>query len=156
MKKLFSFLVLIVTIFTFSTNSARAQDYKTGAGLQIDFGDGVTFVGPHIKHFFTQNNALEADILFGGSTTMIQAFYQYNSKISGAPGLKWYLGGGPAVQLYEGGSDFYLRPMTGLDYKIPSAPIAFAFDWRPAIYLGDGGGNNFEPARFGLGFRFTF
>ncbi|RZK73178.1 MAG: hypothetical protein EOO92_18915 [Pedobacter sp.] len=148
--------MVCAALLTFSANSAQAQGYKTGLGLGIDFGDGTTFVGPQIKHFFTENNALEADILFGGNSTLIQAFYQYNAPISGAPGLKWYLGGGPSAQLYDGGSNFYLRPMVGLDLKISGAPLALAFDWRPSIYLGDGRGSNFEPARFGLGFRYAF
>jgi hypothetical protein len=56
--------------------------------------------------------------------------------------------------LYEGGSTWYLRPAAGLDYKIKSAPISLVFDWRPAIQLSDG--SDFEAARFGLGFRYTF
>jgi hypothetical protein len=157
MKKSFFTLLLSAFLMAFTANLSFAQSsYKTGIGLGIDFGDGTTFVGPQIKHFFTENNALEADVLFGGNSTLIQAFYQYNAPISGADGLKWYVGGGPSAQLYDGGSYFYLRPMVGLDLKIPSAPLALAFDWRPSIYLGDSYGSSFEPARFGLGFRYAF
>lgn len=157
MKRSFFTSLFCAAAIIFSTTNSNAQSsYKTGLGLGIDFGDGATFVGPQIKHFFTANNAIEGDILFGGNSTLIQGFYQYNSPIKGADGLKWYIGGGPAVQLYDGGSSFYLRPMVGLDLKIPAAPLALAFDWRPSLYLGDSYGSNFEPARFGLGFRYAF
>lgn len=152
MKKLFilTFAALALSL------GAMAQSYKNSIGLGLDFGDGATLVGPSFKHFFNSNNAIQAEILFGNNVTFLNPFYQYHSDIAGASGLKWYLGGGPSISFYDGGSDFYLRPMAGLDYKINGAPIALAFDWRPAIYLGDSRGNNFEPARFGLGFRFTF
>ena len=80
--------------------------------------------------------------------------YQYHGDISGADGLKWFAGGGPSIVFFDGGSDFLLRPTVGLDFKINDVPLAFSFDWRPAIYFGDGG--DFEPARFGLGFRYAF
>jgi len=153
MRKLF-LLALAATVFSFSQVSAQST-YKNAIGLGIDFGDGATLVGPSFKHFFNSNNAIQAEVLFGDHVTFITPLYQYHSPISGAAGLQWYLGGGPSVGLYDGGSDFYLRPMAGLDYKVNGAPLAFAFDWRPAIYLGDND-SNFEAARFGIGFRYTF
>lgn len=155
MKKLLFTLIAAVAITSMNVNEAKAQNYKTGLGLAIDFGNGSTFVGPSIKHFFNANSAIEGDIIFGGNSTIIQGFYQYHGQISGAQGLAWYVGGGPGVQLYDGGSTFLLRPMVGLDFKIPSAPIGFAFDWRPAMQFYDGG-SDFEPARFGLGIKYTF
>ncbi|MBK0382943.1 hypothetical protein I5M32_08220 [Pedobacter sp. SD-b] len=136
--------------------SASAQSYTTSAGLGIDFGTGQTLVGPTLKHFFNANNAIEADILFGSNNTLIAAYYQYHQDFKGASGLKWYLGGGPAVNLYSGGSSFFLRPMVGLDYKIDNAPLALSFDWRPSIYLGDTVGDRFTAGRFGLGFKYVF
>lgn len=155
MKKLLFTLIAAGAFFAATPNEAKAQNYKTSLGLGIDFGNGATLVGPSIKHFFNANSAIEGDVLFGSNSTVIQAFYQYHGQVSGAKGLAWYVGGGPGVDLYDGGSNFLLRPMVGLDFKIPSAPIAFAFDWRPAIQFFDND-TNFEAARFGLGIKYTF
>ncbi|SFH35106.1 hypothetical protein [Pedobacter insulae] len=157
MKKLIFTFITGVALFTVNMTGAKAQDYKTGLGLAIDFGDGATLVGPHIKHFFNANGAINGEVLFGNHFTRIQGMYQHHSEFKGADGLKWYIGGGPAVDLYDGGSSFYLVPTAGLDLKVKSAPIALSFDWRPNIYLGDSyGGNRFIAGRFGLGIRYSF
>lgn len=142
---------IMVACMMFSTN-VKAQ--YTGAGLLIDVGDG-TAVGPHIKHFFTNNNALEGSVLFGTGVTTIQAMYGYHADITGADGLKWYVGAGPAISFGNGGGSlFSLAPMLGLDYKIGAAPLALSADWRPRFYVSNG--TSFEAARFALGLRFTF
>lgn len=147
-------LLVISSIFLIGlTGTASAQSYKTAVGLGIDFGDGSTLVGPSIKHFFTENSAVNGQVLFGNNYTLLNAFYQYHGGFNNAGNLKWYLGVGPALGLYKGGSDFFLRPTAGLDLKIKDAPIALSFDWRPLWYLGDN--SDFEPARFGLGFNYT-
>jgi|SRR5690606_2621014 len=140
-------------VLMFSSN-AKAQ-YKTGAGLLIDLGDGATFVGPHIKHFFSTNNAVEGAVLFANSVTAIQALYQYHQGIAGAEGLQWYLGAGPTFAFANSESDISLAGALGLDYKIANAPLALSFDWRPRLEFYDGG-SDFLPGRFGLGFRFVF
>jgi hypothetical protein len=152
MKKLF---LLAVTAVLLSTASTFAQSsYKTALGLGIDFGDGSTLVGPSIKHFFSPNDALQGDLLFGADATWIGGNYLYHQSFKEAKELKWYIGVGPQVALYEGGSTWYLRPAAGLDYKVKSAPISLVFDWRPMVRLSDG--SDFLAARFGLGFRYTF
>lgn len=153
MKKIFSLLIVVV----FFTKAASAQDYKTAVGLQIDFGNGATLAGPAIKHFFQKNSAIEGEVLFGNHITYLQAFYQYQQSLPNAKNLSWYLGGGPSVGLYSGGSDFFIRPMVGLDYKVDGAPLALSFDWRPSIYLGSnsGGGSRFTAARFGIGIKYV-
>lgn len=154
MKRLFT-IIGCMALFALTTTSVKAQNYKTGLGLGIDFGDGATLVGPSIRHHFSPKAAIQGDVLFGGNSTIIQAFLQYNSSIPGAKGLDWYLGGGPSIQLYDGGSSFYLVPMIGLDYKFTGAPLALALDWRPRLYIGDSN-SDFNAGRFGLGFRYTF
>lgn len=146
---------LLLAVGIFCTVTSFAQSYKTSAGLQIDFGDGSTLVGPNIKHFFDANSAIKGEVLFGNSITFLQAFYNYQKSIPGSKGLDWYIGGGPSLGLYSGGSSFYLRPMVGLDYKFGGIPFAMSFDWRPFIYLGNAGGSRFTAARFGINFNYV-
>ncbi|RYD69827.1 MAG: hypothetical protein EOP53_26505 [Sphingobacteriales bacterium] len=152
MKKLILLAVIAVVVST--TQSFAQSSYKTALGLGIDFGDGSTLVGPSIKHFFNGNDAIQGDLLFGGDATWIGGFYQYHQSFKEASQLKWYLGVGPQVGIRSNTSTWYLRPAAGLDYKITSAPLSLTFDWRPAIRLSHG--SDFEPARFGLGFRYAF
>lgn len=148
------FATVLMAAFLMLSTSTKAQ--YTGAGLLLDVGDGGTAVGPHIKHFFTNSNALEGSVLFGTGVTTIQAMYGYHADINGAEGLKWYVGAGPAISFGKGGGSlFSLAPMVGLDYKIGQAPLALSADWRPRFYIGDGG-SAFSAARFALGLRFTF
>lgn len=149
------FAFIVCSAFAFISTSAQAQ-YKTAAGLHIDAGDGTTLVGPHIKTFFSPNNAGEAAVLFGGGITALQAQYQYHQGISGAEGLQWYLGVGPSF-LFGDNSDTEISLLTalGLDYKIANAPLDLSFDWRPRLVFYDGD-SEFLPGRFGIGLRFVF
>ncbi len=170
MKKLF-----ILTFVALSLSlGANAQSYKNSIGLGLDFGNGPTLVGPSFKHFFNRNTAIQPEVLFGNHTTRVQAFLQYHQAISGAKSLNWYIGGGAGLNFndskyyryykyddkyrdrYDGSSytQFLLMPQVGLDFKIPGAPIALNFDWRPTAFIG--GSSGFEAGRFGFGFRFTF
>lgn len=151
MKKL-SLLVFALFSFTLVTN---AQVYTGAAGLGIDFGGGISFVGPSGKYFFQENHAAQADIGFGTGVTALTFLYQYHGQFSGADTLQWFAGVGPSIFLGNGGgSAFALRPEAGLDFKIPDVPLALSFSWRPAIGLSNGGG--FQAGAFGLGFRYAF
>jgi hypothetical protein len=153
MKSLFKLAILAIFV-SLGTNT-KAQSYKTSLGLGIDFGTGATMVGPSVKHFFNKSSAIQGDVLFGGSSTLIQAFYQYHFPVKGTPNLNFYVGGGPGIDLYNYGSTVSIKPMAGLEYKIKEAPLTFNFDWRPTLFLYDGV-NEIEPARFGLGIKYTF
>jgi hypothetical protein len=134
-------------------HSGISSDYDNGAGLFIDFGNGGTLVGPHLKHYYDANNAGQLMLLFGNGSVLIGAEYSYNQTIPNAGGLKWNLGVGPQIE-FGGGTTILVRPIAGLEYKVASAPIAFGLDWRPAWALTNGSG--FEAARFGLALKFTF
>ena len=146
--------LFFIAVETSAQKSANGSDYRNAVGLGIDFGDGATLVGPSFKHFFSANNAVQAEVLFGNSYTAIQAFYLYHREIEGAAGLRWYAGVAAGAGLQKNNSSFLVRPAGGLDYKINGAPLAFSFDWRPTIFIGDN--SDFDPARFGIGFRFAF
>jgi len=150
-------LSLLVVVFVgLSVPALNAQStYRTAVGLTIDFGRGPTLVGPAVKHFFRPNQAGQFEVLFGNNYTQIDALYEYHGPIENAAGLKWYAGIGPGVGLYDGGSNFLIKPLGGLDYKINNVPLDFHFDWRPTVTFYDGG-SDFEPARFSLGFRYAF
>ncbi len=155
------YLVFLAIFFALNTN-VNAQDYRTSLGLGIDFGNGITLVGPSVKHFFNKNAAIQGEVLFGGNSTIIQAFYQHHFPVKGAPNLNFFVGGGPGINFggsgvnpYDNESAVLLKPMAGLEYKIKEAPLAFNFDWRPTLYLYNGW-SEIEPARFGIGIKYTF
>jgi len=153
MKKLFK-SVFAALFLSLGVSQANAQIYNNSAGLAIDIGDGTTLVGPGFKHFFNANSAGEVELLFGNHTTIIQPMYSYNSGISGASGLNWLVGIGPAIAFGNDKTEVAIRPKAGLEYKISNVPLALSFDWRPMFWLSDGGGSN--VGRFGLGFKFVF
>ncbi|MFV0564844.1 MAG: hypothetical protein ACK5NB_03320 [Flavobacteriaceae bacterium] len=155
MKKVTSILVLLVFALLSST-SAFSQVYKGSVGLGIDLHDGATLVGPSGKYFFDQNNAVQAEIGFGDDITKIEGLYQYHGQFTEAEGLQWFAGAGPAIFMYDGGSDFWIRFTGGLEYKIPSVPLVFSFDWRPGLSLESDVDDRFEAGIFGLGFRYAF
>ncbi|PZP48903.1 MAG: hypothetical protein DI598_09090 [Pseudopedobacter saltans] len=155
-KKLFSFAIAAITFLAFNTHASaqRGSSYDNGLGLWIDAGNGGTFVGPHLKHYFNSNDAGQINLLFGNSATILGAEYTYNKAIDGAPGLKWNIGVGPQLQFAKHFTGVAIRPIAGLEYKVSGAPIAINFDWRPWWQLNHG--SDFEAGRFGIGFKYTF
>ena len=155
MKKLLFTLIGCVIVFILSVNTVQAQNYKTGLGMRIDAGDGNTGVGFNVKHFFTRNNAIDANLIFfDGNVVGLGAEYQYNAPIEGASGLDWYVGVGPNFLFGKHDTAVQIRPVAGLDFKVPSAPIDFAFDWRPMFTINQG--SDVNAARFGISIRYAF
>jgi len=152
MKKIF--LALSALLLIGASQTLKAQSYHTAGGLFIDFGNGATLVGPHVKHFINQTGAIQGMVLFGNGLTALGVEYSYNEPIRNAPGLLWNVGVGPQAAFGDGSTDFLVRPALGLEYKVPNAPINFGFDWRPAWQLTHG--SDFEAGRFGIAFRYVF
>ncbi|MGB5819426.1 MAG: hypothetical protein WBG90_08055 [Saonia sp.] len=153
MKKLLSVVLIVIAFGIFESNAQ--SNYTTALGLGIDFGDGQTLVGPSVKHFFTTEHAGMAEVAFGDNVTFLTFLYEYHGQFPNAGGLTWFAGAGPSLAFFDNDTEFLLRPVVGLDFKINNVPLAFSFDWRPWIFFGDNG-DTFEPARFGLGFRYAF
>ncbi|RYY12657.1 MAG: hypothetical protein EOO04_33240 [Chitinophagaceae bacterium] len=156
-KLLFGMACAVMLIFTATQSMAQkgmGSTYKTALGVRVDFGDGGTGFGFNGKHFLTENNAIDANLIFfDGGAVGLGGEFQYNDDINGAAGLKWYAGIGPNFIFGNGYTNVQLRPVLGLDYKITTAPIDFAFDWRPMFTLNNG--TNFTAGRFGLSVRFS-
>lgn len=155
MKKLVLIAVFSSLAFTgMCQQNAGDTPYKTGLGLLIDVGEGITLVGPHLKHFLNGRDAVQGMVIFGSGLTILGAEYSYNARFPDAKGLMWNLGIGPQLGFYDGETAFVLRPMAGLEFKVPSAPISLGFDWRPMWDLSED--SEFIPGRFGIAFRYTF
>lgn len=147
-------LKIFAVFCLFGFGVLQAQVYTGAVGLGLDFGEGLTLVGPSGKYFFGENHAGQAELLFDDGVTAITLMYQYHNEFAGASGLQWYLGVGPTIFLLNGGnSDVGLRPAIGLDYKINNVPLGFTADWRPYIGFDSGGS---EAGLFGIGVRYIF
>lgn len=144
----------LAVFFLGTSASVNAQDYKTAAGLGIDFGLGRSLVGPSLKRFVTPRSALQGELLLGSGVSIIQGLYQYHLPIKEVQGLKFYFGGGPGAIFVPGDAAIFLRPTSGLEYKM-KAPLVLHFDWRPILIL-DQEVLDFEPVRFGLGLKYSF
>lgn len=151
MKKL---LFLVAAVFLGLNISNAQSDYTFAAGLGLDLFSGATLVGPSAKYFFAEEHAGQAEVMFETGLTTITALYEYHGAFSGADGLQWFAGGGPSILfIRDFSTEIALRPVVGLDYKINDVPLAFSFDWRPFIGLGDILGN--EVGAFGIGVRYV-
>jgi hypothetical protein len=157
MMKQFLFLsifLMLLGALTIKTASAQSgAPYNTGFGLFLDLGNGGTYVGPHVKHFFTENNAGQAMVLFGNDITILGVEYSYNKQVPNAGGLMWNVGIGPQVLFGDGDTGFAFRPQAGLEFKVPQAPLSVGFDWRPYWIVSPD--SEFEAGRFGLTFKYT-
>lgn len=155
-KKLLFTFIGCAAMLTFTANETKAQNYNTALGLRIDAGDGFTGVGFNAKHFFSRNNAIDANLIFfDGDVIGLGAEYQYNAPVSGVAGLDWYLGVGPNFLIGNNNTAVQIKPVAGLDLKVPNAPIDFAFDWRPSFTLTDNY-DSVNAARFGISIRYAF
>lgn len=150
--KLKRFFIATIIVAAFAT-TLNAQGYKTSAGLFIDFGDGATLVGPHLKHFFTNQYSGQGMVLFGSGVTVLGVEGAYNAPVPGAKGLIWNIGIGPQAWIGKNNSIFAIRPSTGLEFTIPNIPFNIGFDWRPAWVFWDGD-SDFEAGRFGFTLRY--
>jgi hypothetical protein len=134
------------------SSSAHSTDYRTALGVKIWDGGGIS-----LKHFFDKN-AGELIGYFWYRGVRFTGLYEIHFDISGAPGLKWYVGPGAHIGFYNdkygGGAVAGIDGVLGLDYKFNNAPINLSLDWQPSIEFGNGTG--FWGGWGGLGIRYTF
>lgn len=152
------YLTVLATVFTVFTVSAQrsrsysSTSYKTALGVK--FYPGAV----SLKHFVNSDAALEGLGYFWDRGFRITGLYEIHGNISGAPGLRWYIGPGAHVGFYNnkwgGGSSVGLDGVLGLDYKINTAPINLSIDWQPSFEFGDGRG--FTGNWGGFAIRYTF
>jgi len=156
MRRLFIFLVFIsiCSVSMAQSKSTQGHSYQTALGVKVWNGGGIS-----LKHFFNgTNNAGELIGYFWNRGTRLTGLYEIHGPISGAPGLKWYIGPGFHIGFYNtkwgGGTFAGIDGVLGLDYKFDGAPINMSIDWQPSFEFGDGRG--FYSGWGGLGIRYTF
>ncbi len=155
------FVVLLLLV----SPALHSQNYRTALG--------VRFGAPHsisLKHFVNKSDAIE---VFAGyrywskrdSWFNVAGLYEHHLPIEGAPGLRWYVGGGASLLFWDyvdnpppagyAYTTVALLGALGLDFKFPKAPINLSADWVPIVFLG------YVRPRFGGGYgalsvRYTF
>ncbi|MBC7913219.1 MAG: hypothetical protein H7Y07_03760, partial [Pyrinomonadaceae bacterium] len=138
--------------------SANAQ-YKNAFGVRLGDAYGVTF-----KTFLQSNKALDF-ILNVRNRDDVEYFrltglYEVHNPIAGAPGLRWYYGGGGTIgrlnYKHNRDNELYLSidGVLGLDYKLDGAPLNFSLDWKPALVLNPF--TDFDAQGVGASIRITF
>jgi hypothetical protein len=149
------FLALFVCLgYAVSAQTINSYSYKTALGVKVWDGAGISF-----KTFVKQNRAFEAIGFFWNKGFRLTGLYEIHGDISGAPGLKWYIGPGAHVGFYDGdevdgSASVGIDGVLGLDYKINGAPINFSLDWQPSFEFGNSKG--FVGSWGGFAVRYTF
>lgn len=157
MKKYFLLTVLLIAGYVAANAQSMGRTYKTSLGVKVWDGAGISF-----KTFVAPQNAIELIGYFYKNGTRITGLYEIHGDISGAPGLKWYIGPGAHIGFYDnnlnrrGGAETVagLDGVLGLDYKINRAPINLSLDWQPSFEFADGRG--FVGSWGGFAIRYTF
>ncbi len=150
-------LVVSVSQLSAQSSSANSSEYTTALGIKF-YPTAIT-----LKHFLNGNkNALEVLGYFYNRGTRITGLYEIHGEINGARGLRWYIGPGAHVGLYNSKApkvsytSIGVDGVLGLDYKINSAPINLSVDWQPSFEFGDGFYNGFTGDWGGVAIRYTF
>lgn len=158
MKKLLLASVFAVIAVAGANAQSMGSSYRTALGVKVWDGAGLSF-----KHFVNSRDALEFIGYFWKRGTRITGLYEIHGNITGARGLKWYIGPGAHIGFYNDGDRRKpdntetvagIDGVLGLDYKINGAPINLSLDWQPSFEFGDQQG--FVGSWGGLGIRYTF
>jgi len=138
-----AFLIVLLSVIIIGGGSADAQSYSTAIGAR--FGGATS--GITIKHFISRSTNLEGIVSFAPHSFLITGLYEFNSAISGAPGLNLMYGFGGHVGFFGNGGRYYayrdkyyndasvfgVDGIIGLDYKFKSAPINLTLDIKPFV-----------------------
>lgn len=144
-------------------SNVSSQSYETALGVKF-YPGAVT-----LKHFIKPDAALEGIGYFWNRGVRVTGLYEFHGPITGAPGLKWYIGPGAHVGFYnnksyyggyyrdkyrDGGTTVGVDGVLGLDYKFKGAPINMSIDWQPSFEFGEYSGFNGNWG--GMAIRYVF
>ncbi len=160
MKKIIIILFIMAAVSAVKSQDMNtSSDYKTAVGVKV-FPGAIS-----VKHFISQNNAVEGLGYFWQYGFRLTGLYEMHNNINGVDGLKWYIGAGAHAGFYNtsytkdfpsrnGSVEIGIDGVLGLDYKIQGVPLNISFDWQPVFNLV--GNTGFDGGWGGLGIRYTF
>ena len=150
MRRTLSSLALVVLLCTAAT-SLRAQNYSWAVGVR----GGITASGITVRHNFNPSNAIEGIVDFAQGFNLY-ALYERNVPVIGN-GFNFFYGvGGNIGSWGYSDGDFALGVdgIVGLEYHLPTVPLAFSIDYKPNLNLFEE--TKFHALDFGLGIKVTF
>lgn len=146
----------------------KAQ-YNTAIGLRAGESSGIT-----IKHFINNGAALDFLVSFFPNDLGVFCLYEKHQQIGNAAGLNFYYGAGGHLAFNTYRSVYYhdrygrywwyhnregfglgIDGIVGLEYKIPSIPLAFSLDLKPYIEFNTDRNVYFSPDP-GIGIKVAF
>lgn len=149
-KIVLSFIVFCVLTGELSAQKNDGYSYKTAVGVKY-YPEAIS-----LKHFIANDKCIEALAYFWRGNRLT-GLYEKNYTMTDFESLKWYVGAGAHVSLYDknyndGVSYVGLDGVLGLDYKPSGIPLNFSLDWQPSFDIG--GGNGFSANWSGLAVRY--
>ena len=98
MRKIFVLATALFLVYgaQAQSKSAKGSTYETALGVKVWDGGGIS-----LKHFVSENNALEGVGYFWKQGLRITGLYEIHGNFSDAKGLKWYIGPGAHVGFYN-------------------------------------------------------
>lgn len=162
MKKTIYFIIVIAA-FVITGKQAQAQvSYRSAVGLKF----GGYEIGPSIKYFFDNDQAIEGILGFRKGGAVVTGLYEKHVPIFNVDKLNFYYGGGFHIGgidkgTYNDGRDYYdnkriligLDGVIGVEYTIPQTPISLSVDLDPRIEFATGSTFDLAPA---LGIKYSF
>ena len=132
---------------------AKAQNYKTAAGVRLGPNTAAISGGFTAKHFINENTALEGIIGINNGLG-ICGLYEKHFNIEAVNNLQWFAGFGGYVAFNNNNTFIGGAGIVGLDYKFEEIPLNLSLDWKPELNIISK--VNFESSGIGLSARFTF
>jgi hypothetical protein len=151
-------LTFITTIIVLISSSSLKAQYKNALGVRLGDAYGITY-----KTFIQSDRALDFILNVrtrnSRSDFVLTGLYEVHNPINGVEALNWYYGGGASLgsvnyknELHRD-NDIYVAAdgVLGLDYVLPSTPLNFSLDWKPALVLAPN--SHFYTGGVGLSIR---
>lgn len=142
MKRIIFVVVLVMSGLCF----VKAQD--NALGVRLTGGAELTY-----QRLLTPANRLEFNLGWGWNTTAVTGYYQWVNHLT--DGLKWYIGPGAGLGLFDSSTNLGVGGIVGMEYNF-DVPLQISLDWRPMLNLGGSHDSNYGSANIGLSLRYRF